>query len=100
MENAYFAVKVTFVNEFRSICQTFGVDWQTVREGWLLDHRVERDHSAAFADAPGFSGKCLPKDLTAITRAATDAGYDPALLAEVIHINQHLSCLERPKPDE
>jgi UDPglucose 6-dehydrogenase len=99
MENAYFAVKVTFVNEFRNICRAFDVDWHTVREGWLLDPRVERDHSAAFADVPGFGGKCLPKDLSAIIRAATEAGYDPALLAEVLRINQRLRGVEDLKLD-
>jgi UDPglucose 6-dehydrogenase len=88
MENAYLATKVTFVSEFRKICEAFGADWHTVREGWLLDPRIEPTHTAAFASEPGFGGKCLPKDLTAIIRAATDAGYDPRFLTEVLHSNQ------------
>jgi UDPglucose 6-dehydrogenase len=90
MENAYLATKVSFVNEFRRICDTFGADWHTVREGWLLDPRIEPAHTAAFAIAPGFAGKCLPKDLSAIIRAAADAGYRPALLAEVLSSNERL----------
>jgi UDPglucose 6-dehydrogenase len=88
MENAYLAAKVSFVNEFRRICETFGADWHTVREGWLLDPRVEPAHTAAFARAPGFGGKCLPKDLCAIIHAATSTGYDPALLREVLRSNE------------
>jgi UDPglucose 6-dehydrogenase len=88
MENAYLAAKVAFVNEFRRICEAFGADWHTVREGWLLDPRIEPAHTAAFTNAPGFGGKCLPKDLNAIVHAATDAGYAPALLMEVLHSNQ------------
>jgi UDPglucose 6-dehydrogenase len=88
MENAYLATKITFVTEFRKICEAFGADWHTVREGWLLDPRIESAHTAAFASMPGFSGKCLPKDLAAIIRAATDAGYIPGLLNEVLHSNQ------------
>jgi UDPglucose 6-dehydrogenase len=88
MENAYLATKVTFVSEFRRICETFGADWHTVREGWLLDPRIEPTHTAAFASAPGFSGKCLPKDLAAIIRAAIDAGYHPHFLTEVHYSNQ------------
>jgi len=88
MENAYLAAKVTFVHEFRKICEAFDADWHTVREGWLLDPRVEPAHTAAFASAPGFGGKCLPKDLRAITRAAADAGYSPALLIEVLRSNE------------
>jgi UDPglucose 6-dehydrogenase len=88
MENSYFATKVSFVNEFRRICAAFGADWHTVREGWLLDPRVEPMHTAAFAHSPGFGGKCLPKDLHAIVHAAAAAGYIPALLAEVLRSNQ------------
>ena len=88
MENAYLATKVSFVNEFRKICEILGTDWHTVREGWLLDPRIEPSHTAAFASAPGFGGKCLPKDLRAIIRAAADAGYSPALLMEVLSSNE------------
>jgi nucleotide sugar dehydrogenase len=90
MENAYLATKVTFVNEFRRICDAFGVDWHTVREAWLLDPRVEPMHTAAFRDEPGFGGRCLPKDLSAIVAAATTAGYDPPLLRQLIASNEAL----------
>ncbi len=88
MENAYLATKVSFVNEFRRICDAFGADWHTVREGWLLDPRIELAHTAAFTHTPGFGGKCLPKDLSAIIHAAADAGYSPALLTEVLRSNE------------
>jgi UDPglucose 6-dehydrogenase len=87
MENAYFAAKISFVNEFARICQAVGADWHTVREGWLLDPRIEPMHTAVFAGSPGFAGKCLPKDLSAIIHASAAAGYDPALLAEVLASN-------------
>lgn len=87
MENAYLAAKVSFVNEFRRICEALGADWHTVREGWLLDPRIEPAHTAAFVRAPGFGGKCLPKDLNAIIRAASDAGYNPLLLQEILSSN-------------
>ena len=87
MENAYFATKVTFVNEFRRICDAFGADWHSVREGWLLDPRVNPDHTAVFADDPGFGGRCLPKDVNAIVAAATAAGYVPEFLRDVLRNN-------------
>lgn len=87
MENAYFATKVTFVNEFYRICQAVGADWHTVREGWLLDPRVEPMHSAVFPASPGFGGRCLPKDLSAIVHTATRAGYEPEFLSEVLRSN-------------
>jgi UDP-glucose 6-dehydrogenase len=76
-------------------------DWHTVREGWLLDPRVSPAHTAAFATAPGFGGKCLPKDLAAIIRAATSAGYHPALLTQILHSNQDFRSKDatRDSPD-
>lgn len=87
MENAFFATKVSFVNEFFEICRAVGADWHTVREGWLLDPRVEPMHTAVFAASRGYAGKCLPKDTAAIVRAAQKAGYHARLLAEVERSN-------------
>lgn len=87
MENAFLAMKVTFITEFCRICQALGVDWHTVREGWLLDPRVNASHTAVFPRSPGFSGKCLPKDLSAIIHTSTSAGYVPELLLEVLKSN-------------
>ena len=53
-DNAFFATKITFVNEYRRVCESFGADWHEVREGWLLDPRVERMHTAAFDDEPAY----------------------------------------------
>jgi UDPglucose 6-dehydrogenase len=87
-ENAFFATKVTFVNEIKRICDAVGADWDTVREGWLLDPRVERMHTLVFPDAPGFGGACLPKDVSGLVAAARDAGYGPDFLAEVLASNE------------
>lgn len=88
MENAFLATKVTFVNEFFELCSVLGVDWNTVREGWLLDSRIGRSHSAVFADQRGFGGRCLPKDVKAIVRHAAALGYGPELLEEVLRSNE------------
>jgi nucleotide sugar dehydrogenase len=90
MENAFLATKVTFVNEFAQICERVGADWHTVREGWLLDPRIGRSHSAVFAPDGGFAGRCLPKDLDAIVAAARAGGYEPELLAEVARSNARI----------
>jgi UDPglucose 6-dehydrogenase len=83
MENAWLATKVTFVNEFYDICRVLGADFTRVREGWLMDPRVGYSHSAVFLGSRGYSGKCLPKDLSAIVSSARKAGYDPSLMSAV-----------------
>jgi UDPglucose 6-dehydrogenase len=86
-ENAFFAVKITFVNEMRRLAEAFGGDWHTVREGWLLDPRVEPMHTAAFAHSPGFAGRCLPKDLQALAAAAAGTSYTAPFLRDVLAAN-------------
>jgi UDPglucose 6-dehydrogenase len=101
MENAFLATKVAFVNEFYRICEVVGADWHTVREGWLLDRRVGKSHSAVFPDHLGFDGKCLPKDLHAIVAASAAAGYRPELLVEVTRSNtRHRGARLAGRPSE
>jgi len=88
MENAFFAVKVTFVNEFFEIARAHGVDFNVLREVWLADSRISRDHTFVFPDDRGFSGKCLPKDLQAIIQSSLHCGYDPTFLKSVARRNE------------
>lgn len=89
-ENAFFALKVTFANELRRICDRTGVNYHTVREGWLDDPRVGPMHTAAFRDKPGFDGKCLPKDTNALAAYFRSHGLQSALLEGVLRANDEL----------
>lgn len=87
-ENAYFATKVTFCNEMARVAAAFGVDYHRLRELWLADSRIGRSHTAVFKDRPGFDGKCLPKDLSALIDEAEKAGVEPHLLKAVKEANR------------
>lgn len=90
MENSWGATKVVFCNEWKLMADAFGVDYNELRELWLLDGRIERMHTAVFPDAPGFGGKCYPKDVSGIVKASEKAGYAPKLLRAVLDINKSL----------
>ncbi len=91
--NTFFATKVTYVNELYSICKAVGADWNEVREGWLLDPRIERMHTAVFPTKRGFGGKCYPKDLSGLICAAKNVGYRPRLLEQVQESNAYFCSL-------
>jgi UDPglucose 6-dehydrogenase len=91
MENSWLATKVTFCNEFYDICDTFGVDYKDVRELWLLDGRIERSHTAVFPTNRGFSGKCFPKDTSALLMACKNKGFTPKLLNKMIEVNKDMN---------
>lgn len=95
MENSWGATKVTFSNEFFEIAKAFGSDYREVRELFLLDKRMERIHTAVFPQKRGFGGKCYPKDVNAIVKAAEAIGYEPKLLKEVLSSNEKFKGLNK-----
>ncbi len=95
MENAFYAIKVTFVNEFYDIARVHGVDFNQLRELWLADTRISRDHTFVYPDARGFSGKCLPKDCNAIVHSSRQQGYEPKFMAACLKINEEFVALNK-----
>lgn len=87
MENVYFAMKVTFANEMRRACDAFGSNYWEARDGWALDPRVDKMHTAVFPAAAGFSGKCLPKDLMGFIKSCEKAGYNPKFFKQIWNSN-------------
>lgn len=90
MENAFFATKVTFCNEFFNIAKSYGVDYKKLRELWLLDSRINPNHTLVFEDDRGFGGKCFPKDVNGIVKASESVGYEPKLLKAVLEVNKEI----------
>ena len=92
MENSFYATKIAFCYEFAEIANTLLVDFNEVRELWLLDPRINPMHTAVFhQNQRPFSGKCLPKDLAAICERSEENGYDPKLLREVQNTNERIA---------
>lgn len=99
MENFFIGLKVSFANEMYEICQTFGANWYKIWRGWALDPRVSAMHTAVFPNARGFSGKCLPKDISALAKAAEAKGYDARLVKECLASNDRFTGLCNTKDD-
>jgi UDPglucose 6-dehydrogenase len=95
MENAFYAMKVTFVNEFHDVAKAHGVDFNVLREMWLADTRISRDHTFVYPDDRGFSGKCLPKDCNAIVKSCEDRGYEPKFMKACLAINDEFRKLNK-----
>src|SRR3990167_1297251 len=82
MENAAIATKVTLSNEFYNIAKAFGVNYSQVREGFVLDERQGKMFNTVYKNRRGFDGKCLPKDINAISRASEMVGYKAEFLED------------------
>ncbi len=74
MSNAFFAVKIAFLNEIYDIAENIGVSYEDLRDMWLADCRIGNSHT----DIPGhdgqrgYGGKCFPKDVQAFIKWAED----------------------------
>jgi len=96
MENAYLALKVAFCNEFCSIAEAYDIDYNELRELWLLDPRIGRSHTYVLPHARGFGGRCLPKDLNAIIEVARRKGVTPTLLEATRQANDDVRATANP----
>jgi UDPglucose 6-dehydrogenase len=83
--NAMLATRISFMNEIAGICERVGVDVEHVRAGIGSDRRIG---FAFIHPGCGYGGSCLPKDVRALIRMASDAGFDPAVLRSVQERNQ------------
>lgn len=88
MENAFLATKKIFCDEFYDIAAVFGVDYNELKELWLLDGRIGRAMTLIYPEARGFGGKCLPKDVQAIIKTAEAVGHESKFLKQVLKSNE------------
>lgn len=76
-ENTYLATQKMFYDALYDLAETEGVNYNEVRELLLLDGRMSPALSVIYPENRGFTGKCLPKDLSAIIRHMEEKGRDP-----------------------
>jgi UDPglucose 6-dehydrogenase len=83
--NSFLATKITFINEFASLCEKVGGDIQDVARGIGLDGRI----GGKFLHAgPGYGGSCFPKDTIALVKTARDAEAPVLIVETVVAINE------------
>lgn len=82
MENSYLATQVSFCNQFYDIAEKVGVDYEELRELFILDPRVNPSHTFVYRDRPYWDSHCLNKDVPAIAEE-----YDATLLKDIITFN-------------
>ena len=63
MENSYLATKVSFCQQFYNLAEQIGVDYEELRELFILDPRVNPSHTFVYRDKPYWDTVCLNKDV-------------------------------------
>jgi UDPglucose 6-dehydrogenase len=87
--NSFLATKISFINVMAEMCEAVDADVVKLAEALGFDARIG---PRSFAPGLGFGGGCLPKDIRAFRRTATEKGVMSLaeLLATVDTINMSL----------
>lgn len=70
MENSWLATKVTFCTQFYEICQKYDINYEELRELFILDPRVHPSHTFVYSDHPFWDSHCLNKDVVSFANKA------------------------------
>jgi UDPglucose 6-dehydrogenase len=94
--NSFLAMKISFMNEIAQLCERMGADVDMVRRGIGSDERIGKRF---LFSGIGYGGSCFPKDVQALVRSASEAGYDFKILKAVEQVNaaQKLHLVEKMK---
>ncbi len=92
LANCFLATKVTFANEFKTLCDKIDVDYNKISEIAVLDRRLGPTHwRVPGPDGKlGFGGSCFPKDSAALLNFCEEQGAQLWLLTEAVYINDDL----------
>jgi UDPglucose 6-dehydrogenase len=83
--NAFLATKITFMNEIANFCERVGADVDKVRIGMGTDTRIGKRF---LFPGIGYGGSCFPKDVQALAKSGSDAGYDFQIIRSVMEVNE------------
>ena len=94
--NSFLAAKVSFMNEVANLCELIGADIDQVRKGMGTDPRIGSQFLFA---GVGYGGSCFPKDVAALLKTSSDAGYDFKIVnaAEEVNKRQKKIIVEKVK---
>lgn len=89
--NAALAAKVTMFNSLYAATQQVSGNWETVRDCVGRDSRIGMGQSAVPGPDGlfGFGGKCLPKDLNALSTILADDKFLQGILLQNTHVRNN-----------
>lgn len=85
-ENTFGALKVTWANVLRDVCDKYGANFIQVHQAWSEDGRVNPMHTRSIAHKRGWDSKCYNKDV----RAFANISESDMLKGLVVDNERHL----------
>jgi UDPglucose 6-dehydrogenase len=82
--NAFLAIKISFINEMATICESADADVIDLARAVGLDGRIGPKF---LHPGPGYGGSCFPKDTLALMRIAQEYGVAARSVEAAVEIN-------------
>jgi UDPglucose 6-dehydrogenase len=92
MNNCFFALKISYLNEIYEICQRLKLDYNELKDMFLSDQRIGNSH----CDIPGhdgdrgYGGKCFKKDINAIIKWGENNGFSMDTFRAAENVNKRV----------
>eukprot|EP01100_Stratorugosa_tubuloviscum_P007039 TRINITY_DN296_c0_g2_i1.p1 TRINITY_DN296_c0_g2~~TRINITY_DN296_c0_g2_i1.p1 ORF type:complete len:473 (+),score=253.98 TRINITY_DN296_c0_g2_i1:209-1627(+) len=83
--NSMLALRITFMNQIASLCESLEADVTAVRHGIGSDLRIG---SSFLYPGPGYGGSCFPKDVKALIQLGQEYGIPQTIMEDVDSYNQ------------
>lgn len=81
--NTMLAIKVTYANEMKNICDSVGINWENIVEMNSPDVRLAMNSHMTVTKEGGYSGMCLPKDTKQLINFAIKNNYNPEFFIQM-----------------
>lgn len=90
MCNSFLATKVTFCNEIFDLCEKLDINYDNVKNLFMLDNRIGKSHVDVYENNRGYGGSCFPKDVKALIKLMDKVKSEHKLIASVHEANEEL----------
>jgi nucleotide sugar dehydrogenase len=87
--NVYRATKIIFANGFYEVCERLGADYTAVKNAVCKQSCIENSYLDCNEQWRGYAGQCLPKEVSAFTKLASDLDV-PAEIFRVVRDDNKL----------
>ncbi len=88
-ENTYGAMKVTWANVLRDVCDDYGVNFIKVHQAWSEDGRVDPMHTRSVSFNRGWNSKCYNKDVRAFAKVSKSKLLDGLIQDNERHLKMN-----------